>query len=244
MNAFFEGIENDVAFCFCIDSNGNLSPAGKPRYHLFNSDIYPFIAYAEELSNINVYCYEVSHLVTSKYYEAINNLNNANARKYWDTFNIGNYTITNDQIQLGLECDTYTWKSIMEHCASHLCVLLFSFIERVLKEIKVELFNSKKADCIHKQDKSKRVAHLYEYLSCILGLSIEQIKEKHSELYTILESARKFRNKSVHETYNSFGTKHTKIDFCLIELIDTISNVLELVEKQYIKTHELDKHNN
>lgn len=136
---------------------------------------------------------------------------------------------------LGSQHNMYLWQEIAWHSACHLTVLLYSFLERALKKLYYDLFKETTAT-LHLP---KGTAKIYIYLAHIFQLHIHEWRQQEPNIYHLLELARKVRNGFVHGNFqkNSMNQEYEEIKkfppFHLIELIDTISSVLDRVERQY-----------
>ena len=191
---FFDGIEDNIAFSYTINENQELVPIKKCHYHLFNSNIYPFVIYEEELGSLNQYCYEITQIVKSRFHQAVREVAEY---KNTDGRLTANKNFTNYEMLLGSQHNMYLWQEIAWHSACHLTVLLYSFLERALKKLYYDLFKETTAT-LHLP---KGTAKIYIYLAHIFQLHIHEWRQQEPNIYHLLELARKVRNGFVHGNF-------------------------------------------
>lgn len=246
LDDFFYGIENQKAFSYIKDGNGEFIPVKNPEYNLYFGTIYPFTIFGEELNNINEYCYEISKLILEKYNDALNDLT-----VYRDLdenqlpYSLYNDDVTYYEILIGYEHSLYMWENILWQGAYHLIVLLYAFLERTIQAI-CDLFPQKNDFTAKKVKRPK----LYHYLEQIFNMDVQRILGESSNSYRIIEEARQFRNQFVHGTFRKTNDKDIFTfdeikeypTFRIIDLINVIVYILDLSEEQYINLPRNKKH--
>ncbi len=233
---FFEGIEDNSAFCFTIDNNGNFVPVKEPSYSIYTGEIYPFVIFEEELYSINQYCYEISQVLFKNYDTSKEKLEN-----YKDLNE--NYSLdgmcTKYELVMEAENKLYMWGDISESAVYHLIVLIYSFIERALHKIFL-IFqeNGNRQGMLTENNKTSK-AKIYRYLEFIFGTSASDIFKDFPKSFEILENARKIRNSTLHGSFlnNEINDDYEEVrispSFSLTELINTVSYILWITEKRY-----------
>lgn len=96
-----------------------------------------------------------------------------------------------------------------------------------------------KPDVIEEYKHKREIAKIYYYIECIFNMCIDDFNEEYHELYSQLEIIRKYRNEYAHGSfeYNDINNDYEEIKvfppFKLIEFLNTITEVLDMVEWQY-----------
>lgn len=228
---FFEGIEDNSAFYFTFDENDKVAPVKETEYHLFDSSIYPFIIYHDELESLNKYCYETAQTIK----KCINKIKE-NLKDYESTDYFNEKYCTKYEMLMSCAENMYLWERIVWQSSSHLTVLLYSFLERTLKKLWTDVFYQKEK-AVYLGDKSN--VKIYAYLEKIFCIGIKDFSQIYPELYRQLEVVRKYRNKVVHGQFktNEINHEYEEIKepppFKLSEFIELISDVLDLAEWKY-----------
>ena len=230
---FFANIEDNGAFCFSFDDNHKIIPNKDTKYHLFESDIYPFIIYHDKLRSLNQYCYETAQTIRRYISEAINTY-----KTYIATAESEFYTepFTKHEILIGCQEEMYLCERIVWYSSSHIVTLLYSFLERTLKKLWTDIFLEK----IQTSILSKSNVKLYVYIEKIFGVPVSEFSQKYAEIYRKLEIVRKYRNQVNYGKFRigEFNDEYEEVNelppFQLIELIELISNILDLVELKYL----------
>lgn len=230
---FFKDIEENHAFCFTMDEKGRFVPVKEPKYHLFESDIYPFLIFQEELSALNQYCYETAQSVKRYVAGAMDNFQwHRDREESYLTFPI----FTKHEIMLSCIEEMYLCERMVWHSASHLVVLLYSFLERAIKKIWMDMFCEDEKKIVFSPSHVK----LYAWIEKIFCMSIHELSEKYPDIYQQIDLVRKYRNRIVHgmfkfvEDNEEYEEVKELPPFQLIELIELISTTLDLVEMEYL----------
>ena len=134
---FFDGIEDNNAFCFVLEDGFRFVPAGEPGYRLYMGEAYPFVILADELRALNQYACETARAVQNYVGERENSFAEWEALPEDACDRLG---CTKVELLLSCEqeralCDQLAWQA-----AGQLLCLLYSFLERALKRLRAELF--------------------------------------------------------------------------------------------------------
>lgn len=240
---FFDDIEDNSSFSFIFDDNDVLIPVKETKYHLFSGDIYPFAIYNDELEALNQYFYETVQIIKYSLNEAFENFekyHSMDERKFDTTL------YTKYEMLMSCEHIIYTWKRIAWYSSSHFIVLLHSFLERALKKLLTDMFseNEKKI-----YSPKKKIAKVFLCIERIFDMSIDDFSKKYNEIYQQLVVFNEYRNKTVHGEFkinksnnenNVYEEVYDFPPFKLIEIIDTISTILDMVEWQYSALNKTD----
>ena len=230
---FFDGIEDNCAFCFIPDENGKFVPVKETKYHLFESDIYPFVIYEDELRALNQYCYETAQTV-KRYIDDAADSFQSYARMDESEFDTEKFT--KYEMMMSCQEETYLCERIAWHSSSHMVALFHSFLERALKKLWTDLFSEREKAAPAPESHVK----LYKFIERIFGIPISEFGCQSPEIYQQLEMVRKYRNQVIHGQFRTDGVNEEYEEgnelppFRLIELIELVSSVLDLVELQYL----------
>ena len=230
---FFNGIEDNSAFYFTFDENHNIVPVKEPDYHLFESSIYPFVIYHDELRSLNQYCYETAQTI-KKYIGSV--VSNFQRYAAMDESEFRTWDFTKYEMMMSCQGEMFLCERIVWHSSSHLVTLLYSFLERALKKLWTDMFLEHSKSAVS----SKSNVKLYVFIERIFSVSIDEFGQKYPDIYQRLETVRKYRNQVIHGQFrtNEASDEYEEINelppFRLIELIELISSVLDLVEWEYI----------
>lgn len=219
---FFEGLESNDAFSFMIDENTDFFiPVKETNYHLFESNIYPFVVYADELRSLNQYCYQTAQSVKWYVKDAVENLQGCDM-------------IDQQMDQLYL-CERIIW-----HSSSHMVTLLYSFLERSLKVFWTDMFCKDKSSSNFTKSKVK----LYAFMEKIFNLSVEEFGEQYPDIFQMLDCVRIYRNKVIHGQFmnNEANDIYEEVwelpSFRMFEVLEMVSDILDLVVLKYSALEE------
>ena len=230
---FFDDIEDNIVFSYIFDEDGVFVPFKTPKYNLFYGMRYPFTEYEEEMKALNQYCYEVAQIVKIRYNSSLDDLEKY---KNLDSYYFWGKEFTQYEMVMSCKHEIYLWENIVWHSVCHIVSLLYSFLERALKRLWIDVF---KPNAIEENKHKKGIAKIYYYIECIFNMSIDDFSEEYCELYNQLEIIRKYRNEYIHGNfeYNDINNDYEEIKifppFKLIEFLNTITKVLDMVEWQY-----------
>lgn len=120
----------------------------------------------------------------------------------------------------------------MEVGGAYLVLMLYAFLEKSLKKVQ-EWFVQEE---IVPARKAGREPKLYSYLYTILAMERKEFYERYGVIAEVLDASRRIRNQFAHENLEGnipedFTEDGKKLS--LINLIDTISQVLRLAERAY-----------
>lgn len=133
MDGFFCGLEHSSAFGFLLDEQERFVPMKETCYHLYESDCYPFIIFADELRAINDYCFLIAQAVSQEKERANQALTQTRAKPEKEFPWLAPFT--KNELLIGLEGENDQWEWAASISRAHLVILLYSFLEKSLKEV-------------------------------------------------------------------------------------------------------------
>lgn len=224
---FFEGIEDNSAFSFTLDEVGRFVPVKMTVYTLFCGEIYPFVAFEQELASLNQYAFEVSRILEKRWREAACRL-----EKYRrEDPSLSDLLCTPFELRMGAEDNLDMWETIAQDASRQMTALFYSFLERALHRTCL-LIDRRPGEERPRYDRSK--SKIVQYFSILFGEEWETRSLLDSENLKILEMARKVRNDTMHGAYEDAENRETRsLPFRLTELIDAVSYFLWAAEKAY-----------
>lgn len=236
---FFEGIEDNSAFSFTIDDSGRFVPVKEPSYSIYAAEMYPFDIFENEMYAVNQYCCEVAQIVRRNYAAAKERL----AYHRETEKEVGaDGMCTKYELIMGAQSNVYMWQTIIENTACHLIVLVYSFLERALHKVFL-LMQEDAGASTYPKEKNSRVK-IYRYLESIFGVDADVLFQASPRYMEILEDARRIRNRAMHGSFlhndqnDDYDEIRTNPSFRLIELLDTVSYILWMTEREYQSSWE------
>lgn len=234
---FWNGLKHSSAFLFTFGDHGEVVQKDKTDYILYESNVFPFVIFEDELKALNDYCYTAAQVVGQEKQAMTDEKDKVKRLVESGNFK-GTSAFTGYEIMLGLNDEERKWEWLSDITIPHMIILLYSFLEKTVKYV-YKIFREEKRIVYYSSIKKPK---LYKEIYSILGLSEENFKMQNPEIFRILEEARRIRNNFAHDNLEGAETESDYAEtvrkqepsFQLIDFMSAISFLLYKMEEIYI----------
>lgn len=234
MKKFWDGLKYSSEFLYFTDESGKLIEPEEAGYRLYDSDLFPFIVFADELQSLNDYCCRIVEAVEQELDEWSESCTEVmeNGVKQPGLF-------TEQEFLFGIEYEKHKWEWISGITSAHLVILLYSYLEKTVKYI----YKFLKQSNIVLQKQALKRPYLYSMLYNIFGKSEKEFRAEYTDIFNILEECRKIRNRFAHDNLEGaerneeedyiYEVRKLEPVFRLIDFISAITDILYKIESVY-----------